>query len=117
MTLAAGLVVIAAIVALALYRVLSRASGLDLRVGSATVGIAFALACAVALVVPGTARAVLRRWRWMRATDDMSRAHAAWRSPGQPRGHGCGLPAERAAADAGEPGDRRAARARRGGGT
>ena len=78
-TLAAGLVVIAAIVALALYRVLSRTSGLDLRVGWATVGIAFALACAVALVVPGTARAVLRRWRWMRATDDVSRAHAAWR--------------------------------------
>jgi hypothetical protein len=22
---------------------------------------------------------VLRRWRWMRATDDVSRAHAAWR--------------------------------------
>jgi transglutaminase-like putative cysteine protease len=78
-SLAAGLVVIAAIVALALYRVLSRTSGLDLRVGWATVGIAFALACAVALVVPGTARAVLRRWRWMRAADDVSRAHAAWR--------------------------------------
>jgi hypothetical protein len=30
-------------------------------------------------VVPGTARVVLRRWRWMRATDDVSRAHAAWR--------------------------------------
>jgi len=78
-TLAAGLVVLAAIVALALYRVLSRTSGLDLRVGWATVGLAFALACVVALVVPGTARMVLRRWRWMRATDDVSRAHAAWR--------------------------------------
>ncbi len=78
-TLAAGLAVIAAIVALALYRVLSRTSGLDLRVGWATVGIAFGLACAVALVLPGAARVVLRRWRWLRATDDVSRAHAAWR--------------------------------------
>jgi hypothetical protein len=78
-TLAAGLAAVAAIVALALYRVLSRTSGLDLGVGWATVGIAFGVACAAALVVPGTARVVLRRWRWMRATDDVSRAHAAWR--------------------------------------
>jgi hypothetical protein len=30
-------------------------------------------------VAPGTARVALRRWRWMRAADDVSRAHAAWR--------------------------------------
>jgi hypothetical protein len=78
-TLAATLVALAAIVAIALYRVLSRTSGLDPRVGWATVGIVFGVVCAVALVVPGTARVVLRRWRWMRAADDVSRAHAAWR--------------------------------------
>jgi hypothetical protein len=78
-TLAAALTAAAAVVALALYRLLSRTSGVDLRVGWATVGVAFGLACAFALVVPGVARFVLRRWRWMRATDDVSRAHAAWR--------------------------------------
>jgi TgpA N-terminal domain/Transglutaminase-like superfamily/Domain of unknown function (DUF4129) len=78
-TLAATLAALVAIVALVLYRVLSRTSGLDPRVGWATVGIVFGLACAVALVVPGTARVALRRWRWMRAADDVSRAHAAWR--------------------------------------
>jgi transglutaminase-like putative cysteine protease len=78
-TLAATLVALAAIVAIALYRVLSRTSGLDPRVGWATVGIVFGVACAVALVLPGTARVALRRWRWMRAADDVSRAHAAWR--------------------------------------
>ncbi len=78
-TVGAALAAVAGVVALALYRVLSRTSGLDLRVGWATVGIAFGTACAVALVVPGTARVVLRRWRWLRATDDVSRAHAAWR--------------------------------------
>jgi hypothetical protein len=78
-TLAVTLAVLVAIVALALYRVLSRTSGLDPRVGWATVGIVFGLVCAVALVVPGTARVALRRWRWMRAKDDVSRAHAAWR--------------------------------------
>jgi transglutaminase-like putative cysteine protease len=69
----------AAIVALALYRVLTRTSGLDLRVGWATVGIAFGAACAVVLVTPAAGRIGLRRWRWIRATDDVSRAHTAWR--------------------------------------
>jgi transglutaminase-like putative cysteine protease len=69
----------AAIVALALYRVLSHTSGLDLRVGWATVGIAFGAACAVILVTPAVGRFALRRWRWIRATDDLSRAHTAWR--------------------------------------
>ncbi len=67
-----------AVVALALYRVLSHA-GLDLRVGWATVGIAFGAAGAAMLVAPATGRIVLRRWRWARAKDDASRAHAAWR--------------------------------------
>jgi hypothetical protein len=69
----------AAIVALALYRLLSRSSGLDLRAGWATVGIAFGAAAAVALVVPGVSRVARRRWRWLRAGDDAARAHAAWR--------------------------------------
>jgi transglutaminase-like putative cysteine protease len=69
----------AALVALALYRLLSRTSRLDLGAGWATVGIAFAAAGALALVSPAIFRTVLRRWRWMHATDDASRAHAAWR--------------------------------------
>jgi hypothetical protein len=32
----------------------------------------------VALTVPSACRAVLRRWHWLRASDDESRAHAAW---------------------------------------
>jgi Transglutaminase-like superfamily len=67
-----------AVVLLALYRILSHA-GIDLRAGWSTAGIAFGAACAVLLVAPATFRVVLRRWRWARARDDASRAHAAWR--------------------------------------
>jgi len=69
----------AVLVALALYRLLSRTSRLDLGAGWATVGLAFGVAVAVALVAPSVFRRALRRWRWMRADDDASRAHAAWR--------------------------------------
>ncbi len=69
----------AALVALALYRLLARASGPDLRAGWATVGLAFGAAGLVVLIAPAASRVTLRRWRWMRATDDVSRAHAAWR--------------------------------------
>ncbi len=69
----------AAIVALALYRLLSHTSGLDLRAGWATVGIAFGAACAFMFVTPGVGRIGIRRWRWLRARDDTSRAHTAWR--------------------------------------
>jgi transglutaminase-like putative cysteine protease len=69
----------AAIVALALYRLLSRTSGLDLRAGWATVGIAFGAAGALMFVAPGVGRIGIRRWRWLRAHDDASRAHTAWR--------------------------------------
>jgi hypothetical protein len=69
----------AGLVALALYRLLSRTSSVNLGAGWATVGIAFGAAAAVALIAPATCRAALRRWRWMHATDDLSRAHAAWR--------------------------------------
>jgi hypothetical protein len=69
----------AGLVALALYRLLSRTSSVNLGAGWATVGIAFGAAAAVALIAPGTSRIALRRWRWMHATDDVSRAHAAWR--------------------------------------
>jgi transglutaminase-like putative cysteine protease len=71
--------VAAALIALALYRLLSRTSGLHLSAGWATVGIAFGAAAAVALIAPSTIRPLLRRWRWMRADDDASRAHIAWR--------------------------------------
>jgi len=69
----------AAIVALALYRLLSHTSGLDLRADWATVGIAFGAACAFMFVAPGVGRIGIRRWRWLRAGDDASRAHTAWR--------------------------------------
>jgi transglutaminase-like putative cysteine protease len=72
-------VAVAAVVALALYRLLAHTSGLDLGAGWATVGIAFGAACGVVLVGPAIIRVVLRRWRWMVTTDDASRAHTAWR--------------------------------------
>lgn len=78
-TAVAGIVAAAGLVALALYRLMARATGLDLGVGWATVGIAFGATAAVALIVPAVFRLVLRRWRWIRAADDISRAHAAWR--------------------------------------
>jgi transglutaminase-like putative cysteine protease len=69
----------AAIVVLALYRLLSHTSGLGLRAGWATVGIAFGAAGVFMFVAPGLGRIGIRRWRWLRAGDDASRAHAAWR--------------------------------------
>ena len=55
--------VAAALVALALYRLMARTTGLDLGVGWATVGIAFGATAAAALIVPAVFRLVLRRWR------------------------------------------------------
>jgi transglutaminase-like putative cysteine protease len=78
-TAVAGIAAAAALVALALYRLMARTSGLDLSIGWATVGIAFGATAALALIVPAGFRLVLRRWRWMRAADDIGRAHAAWR--------------------------------------
>src|SRR5512142_3329728 len=78
-TAVAGIVAAAGLVALALYRLMARAAGLDLGVGWATVGIAFGATAAVALIVPAVFRLILRRWRWIRAADDIGRAHAAWR--------------------------------------
>jgi Domain of unknown function (DUF4129) len=69
----------AALVALALYRLIARTAGVNLGVGWATVGIAFGATAAFALTTPAVFRLALRRWRWMRADDDTSRAHAAWR--------------------------------------
>ena len=69
----------AALVALALYRLMARTTGLNLGTGWATVGIAFAATAAAALITPAAFRLTLRRWRWIRARDDTSRAHAAWR--------------------------------------
>jgi transglutaminase-like putative cysteine protease len=68
-----------AIVTLALYRLLSHASGLNLRADWETVGIAFGAAGAFVLLIPGLGRIGVRRWRFLRAGDDASRAHAAWR--------------------------------------
>ena len=79
LTTAALVAAVTAIVALALYRLLSHTSGLNLRAGWAMVGIAFGAACVVMLVSPAVIRIALRRWRWMVAADDASRAHTAWR--------------------------------------
>jgi transglutaminase-like putative cysteine protease len=68
-----------ALVALALYRLMARTAGLNLGTGWATVGVAFAATAATALITPAAFRLTLRRWRWIRARDDTSRAHAAWR--------------------------------------
>ncbi|HZR48880.1 MAG TPA: DUF3488 and transglutaminase-like domain-containing protein [Streptosporangiaceae bacterium] len=66
------------VVAILLYRLMSRTAGLNLGTGWATVGIAFGAAIVLALAVPTVCRLLLRRWRWIRATDDATRAHAAW---------------------------------------
>jgi transglutaminase-like putative cysteine protease len=67
------------LVALVLYRLMAHTAGLNLGAGWATVGLAFAATAAAALIVPATFRLATRRWRWIRARDDASRAHAAWR--------------------------------------
>ena len=58
---------------------MARTAGLNLGAGWATVGIAFAATAATALITPAAFRLIARRWRWIRARDDTSRAHAAWR--------------------------------------
>jgi transglutaminase-like putative cysteine protease len=77
-TTALALLAAAALVTLALYRLLSRTAGLNLGAGWATVGIAFAATAAAAAITPAAFRLALRRWRWIRAADDTTRAHAAW---------------------------------------
>jgi transglutaminase-like putative cysteine protease len=77
-TTALALLAAAALVALALYRLLARTADLNLGAAWATIGIAFAATAAAALITPAAFRLALRRWRWIRATDDTTRAHAAW---------------------------------------
>jgi transglutaminase-like putative cysteine protease len=79
LTSVALVVAAAAIVALALYRLLAHTSGLNLGAGWATVGIAFGAAGVFVFVAPGVIRVGVRRWRWLRAGDDAHRAHIAWR--------------------------------------
>ncbi|HLK79412.1 MAG TPA: DUF3488 and transglutaminase-like domain-containing protein [Streptosporangiaceae bacterium] len=69
----------AAIVALALYRLLAHTSAVNLGAGWTTVGIAFGAAVAFVFVAPAVIRIGIRRWRWLRAGDDAHRAHVAWR--------------------------------------
>jgi transglutaminase-like putative cysteine protease len=79
LTSVALVVAAAAIVALALYRLLAHTSGLNPGAGWATVGIAFGAAGVFVFVAPGVIRVGARRWRWLRAGDDAHRAHIAWR--------------------------------------
>jgi len=75
----AGVAILACgVVAILLYRLMSRTAGLNLGTGWATVGIVFGAVVVLALAVPTLCRVLLRRWRWLRATDDAGRAHAAW---------------------------------------
>jgi transglutaminase-like putative cysteine protease len=46
---------------------------------AAAVVLAVIAAGAVMLIAPSLSRLARRRWRWIHATDDTSRAHAAWR--------------------------------------
>ena len=68
-----------ALVALALDRLMSRTPGVNLHAAWATIGIAFAATAAAVLITPAAFHLTARRWRWLRARDDTSRAHAAWR--------------------------------------
>ncbi|HWN62941.1 MAG TPA: DUF4129 domain-containing protein, partial [Streptosporangiaceae bacterium] len=79
LTSVALVVAAAAIVALALYRLLAHSSSLNPGAGWATVGIAFGAAGVFVFVAPGVIRVGVRRWRWLRAGDDAHRAHIAWR--------------------------------------
>jgi transglutaminase-like putative cysteine protease len=83
LTSVALVVAAAAIVALALYRLLAHTSSLNLGAGWATVGIAFGAAGVFVFVAPGVIRVGVRRWRWLRAGSevhaDAQRAHIAWR--------------------------------------
>jgi transglutaminase-like putative cysteine protease len=79
LTSVALVVAAAAIVALALYRLLARTSGPSLGAGWATVGIAFGAAGVFVFVAPGVIRVEVRQWRWLRSGDDAHRAHIAWR--------------------------------------
>jgi hypothetical protein len=45
---------------------------------SAPIGIVLLVLLVLLLIAPRTARTVNRRLRWLRATDDVKRAHAAW---------------------------------------
>ena len=58
---------------------MTRTPGVNLGAGWATAGIAFAATAAAVLIIPAAFRLTARRWRWLRARDDTSRAHAAWR--------------------------------------
>ena len=78
-TTAAAAITLAALVTLALYRLITRTPEVNLAAAWATVALAFAATAAAALITPAAFRLTARRWRWMRARDDTSRAHAAWR--------------------------------------
>ena len=45
----------------------------------AAAALAVVAAIALAVIAPAALRVTRRRWRWMRATDDVAQAHVAWR--------------------------------------
>jgi transglutaminase-like putative cysteine protease len=49
------------------------------RTSRAATVLAAVAAIALVVIAPASLRITRRRWRWMRATDDAARAHAAWR--------------------------------------
>jgi hypothetical protein len=47
--------------------------------GSAPFAVLAIVLLAVLLIAPGLTRLITRRWRWWKASDDVARAHVAWR--------------------------------------
>jgi transglutaminase-like putative cysteine protease len=56
-----------------------RPQGRPARTSEAATALAVVAAIALAIVAPAALRIGRRQWRWMRATDDVARAHVAWR--------------------------------------
>jgi hypothetical protein len=57
----------------------NRAYGRPAGTSQAATVLAVVAAIALAVIAPATLRTTRRRWRWMRATDDIAQAHVAWR--------------------------------------
>ena len=57
----------------------TRPQGRPAETSRAATALAVVAAIALAVIAPAALRITRRRWRWMRATDDVARAHVAWR--------------------------------------
>ena len=57
----------------------TRPQGRPARTSRAATALAMVAAIALAVIAPAALRIARRRWRWKRATDDVTQAHVAWR--------------------------------------